>query len=156
MDFSSLLSTCFIGTYAAVAVEREALPTHDMQQVTDVVGLRARLVGNGDWAHVLREPYPDWRSFNHLGLELVNTSPLALLMWIRIRNRNQCADRRAGYLGTIEIGPHSRTIHKINLQELTSAGASAVIDPALIRSLILTAHVENRAMDFYVTSIWLE
>lgn len=156
VDFNSPLSTYFIGTYGAVAVEREALPTHDMQQVPDVVGLRARLVGTGDWALALWEPYPDWRGFNHLALELVNTSPLPLLMRIRIRDRNHRADRRAGYLGSIEIGPHSRTIHEINLQELTSAGGSAVLNPAMIRSLILTAHVENRAMDFYVTRIWLE
>lgn len=156
VDFSSPLSTYFIGVYDGVTVERKALPADDTQPVPGVVGLHARLTGNGSWALVLWEPYPDWREFDHLALELVNPGPTPLVIRIRVRDRVQRADRKAGYLGSIEVAPGSRKIQEIKLREITAAGRSAGLDPARIRSLTLAAHPENRAADFYLTRIWLE
>jgi hypothetical protein len=156
VDFSSTLSTYFVSAYDAITVERTGLPSIDTKQEPDGVGLHARIVGSGGWALVLWEPYPDWRGFDHLALELVNTSTNPLVMRIRVRDRIHRADRKAGYVGSIEVEPRSRKVHQIKLQEITSAGSSASLDPAMIHSLSLTAHAGNRATDFYVTRIWLE
>lgn len=156
VDFDSPLSTYFVSAYGAVTVERRALPSNHTQQEPEVVGLRAHTVGSGGWAIVLWEPCPDWRGFGHLALELVNTSSLPLVTRIRIRDRNPRSARNTGYTGLIEVEPRSRKVQKIRVQEITSAGGSAELDPARIRSLSLTAHPANRATDFYMTRIWLE
>lgn len=155
-DFNSPLSTYFVSAYDAITVDRQALPTLDTQQEPDVVGLHARIVGRGGWALVLWEPYPDWRGFDHLSLELINTSSRPLVIRLRIRDRNDNSERNAGHVEAIEVGPRSRKIHQIKVRGITSAGGSMGLDPARIRSLVLTAHPENRATEFYVTRIWLE
>lgn len=150
VDFSSPLSTYFIGTYDAITVERERLPERD------AVGLHARILSRGSWALVLWETYPDWRDYQHLALELANTSPRPLVMQIRIRDRDQHTIRKAGHIGSIEVAPGSQEIHRVQLQDITFAGDAAALDPTQIRAIILSAHAANGASEFYLTRIWLE
>jgi hypothetical protein len=150
VEFSSPLSTYFIGAYDAVVVERERLPDRD------AVGLHARLLGGRGWALVLWETYPDWSGYRHLALELINTSPLPLVVRIRIRDPDHRNDRKAGYVGSIEVKPRTRKIHRIRLQVATSASDAAVLDLAHTRAIVLSSHATNGAPDFYLTRIWLE
>jgi hypothetical protein len=156
VDFSSPLSTYFVSTYGAVVVERARLPGTNQQSEPEAAGLRARLVGSGAWALVLWEPYPDWRGFDHLALELANHSQTPLLMRIRIRDRDQRTDRKAGYVDSIEVGPRTRTVLQIPLRDVVAADGAPGLDLALVRSISLSGHAGNRAQDFYLTRIWLD
>jgi len=44
----------------------------------------------------------------------------------------------------------------IALREMTSAEGRAYVNPAMIRSIVLTGDPANRARSFYVMRIWLE
>jgi hypothetical protein len=155
VDFGSPLSTYFVGTYDAVVVERARLPVTIRQQDPDAVGLCASLVRHGAWSLVLWEPYPDWRGYDHLAVELANTSSIPLIMRIRIRDRDLRTNRKAGYVGSIEVAPGTRTIHRIPLRDIVATDDAPGLDSAMIRSISLSGHAGNRAQDFYLTRIWL-
>ncbi len=67
-----------------------------------------------------------------------------------MRDRSQSNDRQAGYLGTIEIAPHSRATHVIALREFTAAEGRAYVNPAIVNSIVLTRNPSNRAAEFYL------
>jgi len=156
VDFSSPLSAYFLGVYSAVTVEREALPNTLPGGRQGSIGLHARLAGNKGWGLALWEPYPDWRGYQQLAVELANPTDLPLLLQVRVRDRNQGNDRQSGYLGRIEIAPRSRATHVIALREFTAAEGRAYVNPAIVRSIVLTRNPSNRAEEFYVMRIWLQ
>jgi hypothetical protein len=156
VDFSSPLSAYFLGAYSAVTVERAALPNTLDGGRQGSIGLHARLADNKGWGLALWEPYPDWRGYQRLAVELANPTDLPLLLQVRVRDRNQGNDRQSGYLGTIEIAPRSRATHVIALREFTAAVGRAYVNPAIVRSIVLTRNPSNRAREFYLMRIWLE
>jgi hypothetical protein len=156
VDFSSPLGTYFLGAYSAVTVEQEALPDAMTGTVDDVVGLHARLAGNKQWALALWEPYPDWRGYDRLALDLANPADVPLRLQVSVRDRSQSDYRQAGYLGTIEIAPRSRKTHVIALREMTAAEGRAYVNTAMVDSIVLSGNPASRAQDFYVMRIWLE
>jgi hypothetical protein len=156
VDFGSPLSTYFLGVYSAVTVEREALPNAITGGRQDTVGLHARLAGNKGWGLALWEPYPDWRGYDRLALDLANPTGVPLLLNVHVRDRRQSNDRQAGYLGRIEIAPRSRETRVIALRELTAAEGRAYVNPAIVNSIVLTRSPANHAEEFYLVRIWLE
>jgi len=156
VDFRSPLSGYFLGVYSAVTVEREALPSTLPGGRQGSIGLHARLAANKGWGLALWEPYPDWRGYQQLAVDLANPTDLPLLLQVHVRDRSQSNDRRAGYLGTIEIAPRSRATRVIALQEFTAAEGRAYVNPAMVHSIVLTRSPSNRAQEFYLMRIWLE
>ena len=156
VDFSSPLSTYFLGVYSAVTVEREALPNTLPRGRQGSIGLHARLAGNKGWGLALWEPYPDWRGYQRLAFDFANPTNLPLLLQVRVRDRSQGNDRQLGYLGRIEIAPRSRATHVIALREFTAAEGRAYVNPAIVRSIVLSRNPSNRAREFYLMRIWLE
>lgn len=156
VDFNSPLSAYFLGVYSAVTVERETLPNTLPWGRQGNIGLHARLAGNKGWGLALWEPYPDWRGYRHLAIDLANPTDLPLLLQVRVRDRKQGNDRQTGYLGRIEIAPRSRATQMIALRDLTAAEGRAYVDLAIVHSIVLTRHPSNRALEFYVMRIWLE
>ncbi len=156
VDFSSPLSTYFLGVYSAVTIEREALPDTLSGGREGSIGLHARLGGNKGWALALWEPYADWRGYQHLAFDLANPTDLPLLLRVRVRDRSQGNDRQMGYLGRIEIAPRSRATHVIALRDFTAVEGRAFVNPAIVRSIVLTRNPSNRASEFYLMRIWLE
>jgi len=156
VDFSSPLSAYFLGVYSAVTVEREALPNTLSGGRESNIGLHARLAGNNGWGIALWEPYPDWRGYQHLAIDLANPTDLPLLLRLHVRDRSQSNDRNAGYLGKIEIAPRSRATHMIALREFTVAEGRAYVNPAIVNSIVLSRNPSSRASEFYVMRIWLE
>ena len=156
VDFSSPLSTYFLGVYSAVTVEREALPNALSGGREGSIGLHVRLAGNKGWGIALWEPCPDWRSYQRLAVDLANPTDFPLRLRVRVRDRSQGNDRQMGYLGRIEIAPRSRATHVIALREFTAAEGRADVNTAMVRSIVLTRDPSNRAREFYLMRIWLE
>lgn len=156
VDFGSPSSTYFLGVYSAVTVERAALPNALQGGRQGRIGLHARLAGNKGWALAFWEPYPDWRGYQRLAVDLANPTDLPLLLQVHVRDRSQSNDRHAGYLGKIEIAPHSRATHMVALREFTAAAGRAYVNPAIVNSIVLTRNPSNRAGEFYLMRMWLE
>ena len=108
------------------------------------------------WGLALWEPSADWSGYQRLAVDLVNPSDASLVLRMKIRDGTQINDRRAGYLGTIELLPGSRTIHRVPLSDLTMASGRARVDTTMVHSIVLTGDPANRARSFDLVRIWLE
>jgi hypothetical protein len=114
------------------------------------------LDGNLQWALALWEPYADWSGYHWLAVDLVNPTDASLVLRMQIRDSTQINDRRAGYLGTLELLPSSRTIRRVPLSDLTMASGRARVDTTVVHSIVLTGDSANRARSFGLLRIWLE
>ncbi|MBP1599716.1 MAG: hypothetical protein H6Q05_5093 [Acidobacteria bacterium] len=155
VDFSSPVGTYFLGAYSAVTVQRERLPIVLAGDGEEAVGLHARLQGNKGWGLALWEPYPDWRGYDSLALDLANPTGATLLLRVRIRDHSQRNQRQAGYFGMITIPPRSRRTWTIPLERLAAARGRAYVNTTTVHSLVLTRDPGNRAQEFYLMRIWL-
>lgn len=155
VDFSNTLSTFFLGVYSAVTVRRETIPDSLSKDARAAIGLHARIVSDSGWGLALWEPMPDWRGYDSLNVDLANPTDFPLFLRVHIRDRSQKDDRRAGYLGAIEVSPHSRQVREIDLHDLVTAEGVKQVDLSRIHSVVLARDPRNRARDFYVMSIWL-
>jgi hypothetical protein len=104
----------------------------------------------------LWEPSADWSGHHRLAVELVNPGDASLVLRLKIRDGTQVNDRRAGYLGTIELLPGSRSIHRVPLSDLAMASGRARVDTTMVHSIVLTGDPANRARSFDLVRIWLE
>lgn len=156
VDFSSPLSTYFLDVHSAVTVDREELPSGMTGGAHGVIGLHTQIAGKNWWGVALREPYPDWRGYERLALDLANPTDVPLLLRVQIRDRRQHRERRSGYRRSIEIAPHSRRTWTIPLAHLASAQGTARVDTAIVSSIVLSRHPANQAKEFYVVRIWLD
>jgi hypothetical protein len=157
VDFSSPLGTYFVGAYSTVAIKREALPNAVTGGAYRTVGLRVRLGKSQRWSVVVWEPYPDWRSYEKLAIDLANPTNVPLLLQMRVRDRSQRGEgEQSGYIGAIEIAPRSRRTHLVALREMTQAKNHKPINFAMVDAILLTQNSANRVRDFYIMRIWLE
>jgi len=104
----------------------------------------------------LWEPYPDWRGYERLALDVGNPTEAPLLLQVHIRDQSQSRDRQSGYVGGIEVRPRSRQVHRIALQHLTDADGRARVNTGSVDSIVLRRDAENRAPEFYLAGVWLE
>jgi len=157
VDFSSPVGAYFVVPYGAVTIDRAPLPLGSARDPAHAVGLHARLDGTSPkWGLALWEPSADWSGYQRLAVELVNPSDASLVLRMKIRDGTQINDRRAGYLGTIELLPNSRTIHRVPLSDLIMASGRARVDTTMVHSIVLTGAPANRARSFGLLRIWLE
>jgi hypothetical protein len=156
VDFSSPLSTYFLAVYSTVTVAREELPNGMTGGAQRVIGLHTRIAGKNWWGIALREPYPDWRGYEQLALDLANPTDVPLLLRVQIRDRHQRRERQSGYRRSIEIAPHSRRTWTIPLAHLASGEGTARVNTAIVSSIVLSRHPANQATEFYVLRIWLD
>ncbi len=156
VDFSSPVGAYFVVRYGAVTIDRAPLPHGSAGDSAHAVGLHAQLDGNLQWALALWEPYADWSGYHWLAVDLVNPSDASLVLRMQIRDSTQINDRRAGYLGTLELLPSSRTIRRVPLSDLTMASGRARVDTTVVHSIVLTGDSANRARSFGLLRIWLE
>ena len=156
VDFDSPVSEYFVRAYSAVTVERNPLPGSLASEAADVIGLHAVMTGNHGWGIALWEPYPDWRGYEHIALDLANPTDTPLLLQVHIRDQGQSRDRQSGYVGRIEVRPRSRQAHRIALKDLTGADGRARVDISRVHSIVLRRDPGNRAPEFYLARIGLE
>lgn len=156
VDFDSPLSEYFVRAYSAITVERNPLPGTLTSEGPDVIGLHAMMTDHHGWGIALWEPYPDWRGYEHIALDLANPADTPLLLQVHIRDQSQSHDRQSGYVGRIEVRPRSRQVHRIALKDLTDASRPSRVDISRVHSIVLRQDAENRALEFYLARIWIE
>lgn len=157
VDFSSPVGAYFVVPYGTVTIDRAPLPLGLVGESASAVALRAQLDGTlPQWGLALWEPSADWSGYNRLAVDLANPGDASLVLRMKIRDGTQVNDRRAGYLGTIELLPNSRTIHRVPLSDLAMASGRARVDTTMVHSIVLTGDPENRARSFDLVRIWLE
>jgi hypothetical protein len=155
VDFSAPFSTYFLGVYSAVSVRQRPLPFAVLGDGERVVGLHAQLQGNKGWGLALWEPYPDWRGYDSLALDLANPTDATLVLRIRIRDDSQRKEKQAGYFATIRVAARARRTWTIPVRHLSAAEGRAYVNTARVHSLVLSRDRVNRAQEFYLMRIWL-
>jgi hypothetical protein len=156
VNFSSPVSTYFLGIYSAVTADRSALPGELRADTGESTALHARVTDSGGWALALWEPIADWRGYEHLNLEVANPTAQPLVLRLRVRDRTQRKNRRSGYQGSIEVAPNSRVVRSVALTKLTSGEGTARVDISQVNSVVIARDSANRAREFYVMRIWLD
>jgi len=154
-DFDSPVSTYFLATYSAVAVERHRIPADLAVNTGHSIGLQARVSIDERWGIALWEPCPDWREYQRLALDVANPTGATLLLRVRIRDQDQNGMRPAVDVGAIEVPARSRVTRRLPLRRQPTE-RDVSIDFRDIGGLVLHHHPANRASEFYVMRIWLE
>jgi len=156
VDFSSPVSTYFLGVYSSVTAVRGKLPTEMQRAGQPGVGLHARLTGDHGWALALWEPPPDWRGYDRVNVEVANPTKEQLAFRLRVRDGSADGDRRRGVLGTIEVPPETRTTATLDLPRPQTGDGNLPVDLSDVRALVIVRSAANRAHEFYVVRILLE
>ena len=105
---------------------------------------------------MLSEPVADWSDYTHLNLDLANPTDQPLALRLRVFDQPHGRSRHTGYRGSIEIAPHSRTIHSVALAALVSGSGERQIDTSRVHSVVIARARANRAREFYLMRIWLD
>lgn len=121
-------------------------------------GLALRITG-GDYPGVTHlEPRPDWSRFHALKLDLTNpdSMPIALTLRVHDRAHDKRLDDRFNF--TFELGPASRSVVTIELEDVAKAPASRRMDLQRVDGLILFTMGDPGLIGrrFCVNRVWLE
>jgi hypothetical protein len=118
--------------------------------------LRAQLADESGWILVLREPFPDWRGYQHMNLEIANPTGESLHLVLRVFDQPRGQRRRTGYRGLIEVPPYVRRRHTVALSDVALGTSSSTVDIAQVQSIVIAPAAGNRAPEFNLGRIWLD
>jgi hypothetical protein len=106
----------------------------------------------------LFEPYPDWRPYGTLALDVTNPGPVEVELTVRVHDatHNQAYDDR--FNGVFVLAPATRQVIRIPLESIRDAPGRRQMDMSRIAGLgMFTTQGEKVAGErIYVTRIWLE
>lgn len=154
-DFDQPYSDFFMEAYSAADIARVRPPSGTPGLADDVHALRARLRGSGGWALVLWEPSPDWRRFRHLELDLVNPTDEPLVVTVRVRDHRGRRPSVRHAPVTVEVAPESSVRARVDLERLSGPDPATGFDLGRVRGLVIGAHPDNRAREFYLLRLAL-
>lgn len=124
----------------------------------DPRSLKIQVVG-GPWPSVTHsEPYPDWRGYSRLMLDLTNPESRPLMLTVRVHDRehdNRGSDR---FNRSFELTAAERQTIVIPLAEIELAPDGRRLDLARVAGLILFCGADPALIgrQYYVTRVWLE
>lgn len=110
----------------------------------------------GPWPGVsIDEPWPDWRDYSRLAIEVINPGAQALELILRIddRRHNNQYDDRFNHTLTIAAGSHETLL--IPLTDVQHAPATRQLDMSHIGKLILFQNAAQATHAYYLCSMRL-
>lgn len=149
------LDTYFLsGMAARVSIKPLPDPWHRESRETSL----EVVLGPVTWPGLaLEEPYPDWRGYQTLLVDLTNPQDQPLEFTLRIHDRhhnNQLDDR---FNGVLTVAPHSRQVVRIPLSDVQRAPTGRSMDMERIAGLILfRTSPGQEGQTVYVTRMVLE
>jgi hypothetical protein len=136
--------------------EFRALP-EPWRQPGDPVGIRLVLPAIQWPGLTLDEPYPDWRGYQTLLVDLTNPQGHPLEFTLRIHDRRHNKQLNDRFNGVLTLAPNSRQVVRIPLSDVQRAPAGRSMDMGHIAGLILFRTSPGREGEaVYVTRMALE
>jgi len=106
----------------------------------------------------LFEPYPDWRGYQTLAIDLTNPGRISIKMTVRVHDSDHNQDYYDRFNRSFELEPEMRQVIRIPLQDIQNAPKGRELDMSAIAGLgMFTTQGEEVAGEMiYLTRIWLE
>jgi hypothetical protein len=102
------------------------------------------------------EPYPDWRDYDVLAMDVTNPSSQAAVLMIRILDAAHDWTHEDRFNQRVEIPSATRVTLRISLEAVAASPAHRRMDMGSVANLMLFARRPLDSDGFYVTRIWLE
>jgi hypothetical protein len=153
-DFSHSIGAGFISA-RLTQIEVVPLPT-DGTGASEQKALRIRFLP-GRWPGIeFTEPPPDWRGFDTLVFDVLNSEPEELAFVVRIddeMHNGRFADR---YNHEFHVPAGTRTLVKIPLSEIESAPRTRRFDLAEVHRIVVFRSATSTAETMYLVGVRLE
>lgn len=105
----------------------------------------------------LDEPYPDWRGYRTLVVELGNPHPReSLSLTLRVHDRGHNQEFHDRYNRRYTLPPASREQWRIALSDIQSAPRGRAMDMSRIAGIVIYAQGPLPGREFYLEGVWLE
>ncbi len=102
------------------------------------------------------EPYPDWRDYDVLALDVTNPSSLPAVFIVRVLDAVHDWSSEDRFNQRVVIPAATRVTVRISLEAVAASPANRRMDMGSIANLMLYARRPLDSDSFYVTRIWLE
>lgn len=113
-------------------------------------------LGEGRWpGGSIAEPFPDWRSYRTLNVDITNPFPQALELRLRVHDAAHDGDSSDRYTTTLLLPPYTRSQFAVPLAEIAAAPAGRPMDMARIAGVGLYHDGPLPGREVYLTRVWL-
>lgn len=127
--------------------QRESSGEHVLHAVPGV----ERTAGVG-----LSEPYPDWRGYDSLNVDVTNPSDKPLHLIVRVHDRGHNWETQDRFNGEFDVSPRERKVLRIPLPEVQAAPHARQMDMSHIEGIAVFTARESITADFLLSGVWLE
>ena len=153
-DFSSSVDLYFIWRIASIV---EAAPTPEaVRRYPGEAGARVRFLPQRYAGVQFHEPFPDWRGFNTLAIDVANPTDRALPLVVRVHDAQHNDEYRDRYNRKFRLEPHKREILRVPLADVEGAPHGRRMDMAHIAGVVVFRVGETAADEMYLAKVWLE
>jgi hypothetical protein len=112
---------------------------------------------SGPWLGMyVKEPYPDWRGYRALALDLTNASSQPLWMALHIQDRAHDQRYEDRFNKHFTLAPQTRTTLVIPLAEIERGPVARKLNLRKMDGLVLFTSEQHASQDVYVSRIWLQ
>ncbi len=102
------------------------------------------------------EPYPDWRDYDVLAMDVTNPSSQAAVLMIRILDAAHDWSHEDRFNQRVVIPSATRVTIRLSLEAVAASPAQRRMDMGAVANLMLFARRPLDSGGFYITRIWLE
>jgi hypothetical protein len=156
-DFERPTSLHFVHPLGGATIRWTRLPPAFAGPAQQTRALRVDAVGRSWWGLMLREPLPDWRSYERLSLTIANPARETLTLELRVHDHAANDDPDAPFTTILEVPPFAWRTLSVPLADMTSNSEATHVDLAHVQSLMLARKGASRdATEFYLGRLWLE
>lgn len=114
-------------------------------------------VADGQWVGAgVKEPWPDWREYSRLSLDLVNPVAQPIALTLRIDDALHNHEYSDRYNRDLQVAAESRVALKVDLDAVRHAPASRPMDMSSIALVLLFQDRTLGAQPFYLCGVKLE
>ena len=157
VDFDNPTNLHFAQPLGGATIQWSRLPPLFTGQAGSAHALRVKTADRAWWGLMLREPLPDWRTYDRLAVTIANPTRQELIVELRVHDRAATEAAEAPFTAIVEIPPLTWRTSEIPLASLRSSSNGARVDLAHVQSLMLARKGPNRrATEFYVVRLGLE
>jgi hypothetical protein len=104
----------------------------------------------------LSEPYPDWRGYDFLVVDVTNPRHETLHLIVRVHDRSHNWESEDRYNGAFDVPAQRRSVLRIPLQLVQAAPRARAMDMSHIEGIAVFTARESIRADFLLGGVWLE
>jgi hypothetical protein len=102
----------------------------------------------------LKEPYPDWRQYQVLAVDVTNPNSAAVDLAVRVHDRRHNWQAHDRFNALVTIDAQTRRVVRFTIDSIRTAPSSRTLDMGAIAGISVFA--PPGADKFFVSGIWLE